>query len=295
MEKAIIFGANGQDGFYLKELLLLNNIDVITISRAYGSIIGDVSDFNFVGNTIKYSQPNYVFHFAATSTTNHSALSENHKSISTGTLNILEAVREYCPKTKVFISGSAMQFKNEGNPINERTPFEASSSYSAERIYSVYLARYYRKKFNINTYVGYLFNHDSPLRSEQHINQKIINSAINIANGLQEKLIIGNINVMKEFNYAGDIVNAIWKFVCQNDIYEIVIGSGEAHSIQTWIEYCFNMLGLKWEEHIVKEESFKSDYNILVSDPTLIRSIGYEPSVNIFQLADIMLKAKINK
>ncbi len=291
LEKAIIFGANGQDGFYLRELLLLNNVEVITVSRTSGFILGDVSDFAFVENIIKVQQANYVFHFAANSTTSHSALLENHSTISSGTLNIFEAVRKYTPSAKVFISGSAMQFKNDGSPINESTPFEASSPYSAERIYSVYLARYYREKFNLNTYVGYLFNHDSPLRNENHINQKIIKSVINIVEGKQEKLIIGNTTVMKEFNYAGDIVNAIWKLVCQNDISEIIIGSGKAYPIQTWIEYCFKMVGLKWEEHVVKDEKFKTDYDVLVSDPSLLRSIGYKPSKDIFQLADIMLSA----
>ena len=287
----MIFGANGQDGFYLCELLLLNNFEVIPISRTSGSILGDVADFEFVENIIKVHHPNYVFHFAANSITKHTALLENHASISSGTLNILEAVKKHSPDAKVFISGSAMQFKNDGFPINENTPFHASSAYSAERIYSVYLSRYYREKFSIKTYVGYLFNHDSPLRSENHINQKIIKSAINIANGSKEKLFVGDFDVKKEFNYAGDIVNAIWKLVSQNDISEIVIGSGEAFSIQTWIEYCFKMVGLKWEEHVVKDEKFIADYNLLVSDPTLLRSIGYKPSKDIFQLADIMLKS----
>ena len=291
MKKALIFGANGQDGFYLCELLLLNNFEVIPISRTSGSILGDVADFEFVENIIKVHHPNYVFHFAANSITKHTALLENHASISSGTLNILEAVKKHSPDAKVFISGSAMQFKNDGFPINENTPFHASSAYSAERIYSVYLSRYYREKFSIKTYVGYLFNHDSPLRSENHINQKIIKSAINIANGSKEKLFVGDFDVKKEFNYAGDIVNAIWKLVSQNDISEIVIGSGEAFSIQTWIEYCFKMVGLKWEEHVVKDEKFIADYNLLVSDPTLLRSIGYKPSKDIFQLADIMLKS----
>lgn len=295
MKRALIFGGNGQDGFYLCELLQLNRIEVISISRTAGSIIGDIANFKFVENTIKELLPSYVFHFAANSTTKHSALIENHSSISSGTLNILEAVRKHSPAAKVFISGSAMQFKNVGYPINENTPFEASSAYSAERIYSVYLARYYREKFQIKIYVGYLFNHDSPLRNENHINQRIIMSAIKIAKGGQEKLIIGDFNVKKEFNYAGDIVTAIWKLVCQNDIYEMVIGSGKAYTIQTWIEYCFKMVGLKWEEHIIKDENFVTDYSVLVSDPTLLRSIGYEPTKDIFQLADLMLKSAIEK
>lgn len=292
---ALIFGANGQDGYYLSKLLKLNKIDVISISRTSGLILGDVANFEFVESIIKDRQPSYVFHFAANSTTKHTALFENHASISSGTLNILEAVKKHSPDAKVFISGSAMQFKNDGLPISENTPFESSSAYSAERIYSVYLSRYYREKFQLNTYVGYLFNHDSPLRSENHINQKIVLSAIGIANGSQDKLIIGDVDVKKEFNYAGDIVTAIWQLVSQNEVSEMVIGSGVAYNIRIWIEYCFNKMGLNWEEHTIKDEKFVTDYNILVSDPQLLMSTGWEPTKNIFQLAELMMNSAIVK
>jgi len=295
LKRALIFGANGQDGYYLNKLLQLNNIEVISISRKSGSIIGDVADSEFVENIIKDRQPSYVFHFAANSTTKHTALLENHATISSGTLNILEAVKKHSPYAKVFISGSAMQFKNDGNPISEKTPFESSSAYSAERIYSVYLSRYYREKFNLKTYVGYLFNHDSPFRTENHINQKIVMSAINIAKGSQEKLMIGNIDVKKEFNYAGDIVTAIWKLVSQNDVNEMIIGSGVAYDIRLWLEYCFNKMGLKWQEHTIQDEKFITDYKLLVSDPKLLMSIGWKPTKNIFELADIMLNSAIEK
>lgn len=295
MKRAIIFGASGQDGYYLCLLLQLNNIEVISISRNSGSVIGDVANRGFVENIIKDRQPSYVFHFAANSTTKHSALLENHASISSGTLNILEAVKKHSPFAKVFISGSAMQFKNDGNPISEKTPFESSSAYSAERIYSVYLSRYYREKFNLNTYVGYLFNHDSPLRNVNHINQKIVLSAISIANGSQDKLIIGDVEAKKEFNYAGDIVMAIWQLVSQIDVSEMVIGSGVAYNIRSWIEYCYNKMGLNWEDHTIKDEKFVSDYDVLVSDPKLLISIGWKPTKNIFELADIMLNSAIEK
>jgi GDPmannose 4,6-dehydratase len=295
LKRALIFGANGQDGYYLSKLLQLNKIEVISISRTSGSILGDVADLQFVENIIKDRHPSYVFHFAANSTTKHVALLENHASISSGTLNILEAVKKHSPDAKVFISGSAMQFKNDGYPISENTPFESSSAYSAERIYSVYLSRYYRDKFHLNTYVGYLFNHDSPLRSENHINQKIVLSAISIANGRQDKLIIGNIDVKKEFNYAGDIVNAIWELVSQNEVSEMIIGSGVAYDIRIWLEYCFNKMGLKWEEHTIQDDNFITDYNVLVSDPKLLMSTGWKPTKDIFQLAELMLNSAIEK
>jgi len=288
--KAIIFGANGQDGFYLSELLLLNKIEPITISRTCGTIIGDVSDFTFIDNTIKILQPNYVFHFAANSTTKHSALRENHNSISSGTLNILEAVRKYSPNAKVFISGSAMQFKNDGNPINESTPFEASSAYSAERIYSVYLARYYREKFQIKTYIGYLFNHDSPLRSEFNFSQKIIKIANDISKGKLKKIDLGNLNIKKEFNFAGDIVNAIWVLINQEVEFEVVIGSGTAYPLGEWVNICFQKFNINQEEHILQTSNIYQEYDILVSNPKKIYKLGWSPILDITQLAKLMLE-----
>jgi GDPmannose 4,6-dehydratase len=198
---ALIFGISGQDGYYLTHLLKANAVKVIGISRKNTHFKGDISDFDFVDSLVTRFQPDYIFHFAANSTTHHSALFENHQSISTGTLNILESVRLHSPASRVFLSGSAMQFKNTGLPIDEGTLFEASSAYSVARIQSVYAARYYRNTFGIKIYIGYLFNHDSPLRSEKHVNQKIVNAVKRIGNGNLEKLSLGNIEVKKEFNW----------------------------------------------------------------------------------------------
>lgn len=286
---AIIFGANGQDGFYLNELLKLYSTEVIKVSRTGDYINGSVGDYNFVENLIKKYQPHFIFHFAANSTTSHNALFENHDSISTGTLNILECVKLHCPGTKVFISGSAMQFKNDGRPIDEHTPFKASSPYSIARIQSVYAARYYRNAFGLKVYAGYFFNHDSPLRKEKHVNQKIAKAAKRIAQGSTEKLILGNIEVKKEFNFAGDVVNAVWQLVNQNEIFEAVIGSGEAHSIEEWLAYCFNQQNIDWEKYVVLEKDFIPEYEILSSNPQLIRSLGWQPKVDFYQLANMMI------
>ena len=291
--KALIFGISGQDGYYLSELLQTINIKVLGVSRSQGDWIkGDVADFAFVEALIKTHQPNYIFHFAANSTTRHSALFDNHKAISTGTLNILECVRLHCPASKVFLSGSAMQFKNEGLPIDEQTPFEASSPYSIARIQSVYAGRYYRSAFGLKVYVGYFFNHDSSLRSERHVNQKIVCSVKRIANGSTEKLEFGNIDVKKEFNYAGDVVEAVWTLINQDTVFEAIIGSGDAHSIQEWVEYCFKKINRNWEDYVMINHDFIPDYKILVSNPELIRSIGWQPKVDFYKLADIMMETQ---
>lgn len=287
--KAIIFGANGQDGVLLSKLLNDKNIDVIDVSRSTGICRGDVSEYGFVKALIKNNSPDYIFHFAANSSTRHETLFDNHQAISTGTLNILEAVRQYCPNAKVFLSGSAMQFRNDETPINEHTPFEASSPYSIARIQSVYAGRYYRANFGMAVYCGYLFNHDSPFRSERHVNQKIVSAVNRIANGSNEKLELGNINVEKEFNYAGDVVEAIWMLINQNAIFEAIIGCGETHSIKEWLEYCFKKIDKNWNHYVVINSNYKPEYKILRSNPALINSIGWFPKVGFTELADMML------
>jgi GDPmannose 4,6-dehydratase len=288
---SIIFGISGQDGYYLKNILESFSHQVIGISRAGGRWLeGDVVNYGFVSSLIETYKPDYIFHLAANSTTNHSALFENHDTISTGTLNILESVKLFSPKTKVFLSGSAMQFKNTGIPINEKTPFEASSPYSIARIQSVYAGRYYRDKFGIQVYTGFFFNHDSPLRSDRHVNKKIITGVKKIIAGEIGKLELGNIKVKKEFNFAGDVVKAIWCLVNQTDVFEAVIGSGIAYSIEDWVCYCFEKNNLNWVDYVILNDNFKPEYEILVCDPQLIKSLGWIPKVDFHQLADLMIQ-----
>ena len=289
--KVIIFGSSGQDGIYLTDYLKKLAIDVIGVSRSEGQIIGSVSDFKLVSDLIEEHKPDFIFHFAAISTTRHDVLFDNHEAISTGTLNILEAVRVHSPNSKVFLSGSALQFKNTGLPINEVAAFDASSAYSVARIHSVYAGRYYKKAFNIKIYVGYFFNHDSPLRSVQHINQKIISVVNRIAKGSKEKLELGNIDVRKEFSYAGDVVEAIWKLVNQDIIFEAVIGSGKAYSIKEFTDYCFKKINKDYRDYLVIKQGFSPEYDVLVSDPKLIKSTGWEPNVDFYKLAELMMES----
>lgn len=290
--KAIIFGINGQDGYYLSHLLKDIQIDVICISRTGGYVNGSVADYSFVESIIKINQPNYIFHFAANSTTRHFALFENHETISTGTLNVLEAVRLHCPSAKVFLSGSAMQFVNNGLPINEQTPFEASSPYSVARIQSVYAGRYYRNKFGIKVYIGYFFNHDSPRRTEHHVNQKIVKAVQRIAQGSNELLELGNIEVQKEFGFAGDTVEAVWTLINQEKVFEAIIGTGKAYSIKDWTVSCFEKAGKDWKNYVEIKQDFVPEYKILVSDPRVIKSLGWQPKVDFEGLVELMM---INK
>ncbi len=282
--KALIFGAGGQDGFYLTELLKKENVETVGTSRNSGDLRGDVADWNFVENVIRSKKPDYIFHLAANSTTRHEAVFDNHAAIGTGTINILEAAKKHSPQSRVFLSGSAVQFENTGAPIDENTAFAPLSPYAVSRIYSVYAARYYRS-LGLKTYVGYFFNHDSPRRTAQHVNQKI---ALAARNG--ERIEIGDISVQKEFNFAGDAMRAIWILVNQGEIDEAVIGSGEAYSIEKWLELCFASVGRKWREYVTIGNDFKAEYEILVSNPAVIKSLGWQPKIGIEQLAEMMVQ-----
>lgn len=287
--KAMIFGAGGQDGFYLGELLARAHVETIKVSRSGGGLTGDVADWQFVERSIQSQRPEYVFHLAANSTTRHDAVFENHAAISTGTINILEAVYRHSPKSKVFLSGSAVQFENSGEPIDETTPFAPLSPYAVSRIHSVYAGRYYRS-LGLRVYVGYFFNHDSPLRTERHVNQKIARAAKRVAGGSVERLEIGDASVRKEFNFAGDVTEAVWRLVNQEEVFEAVIGSGEAHSIEEWIELCFSLAGRDWREFVTLKEGFSAEYRILVSNPVLIKSLGWQPRTSIRALAQMMME-----
>ena len=287
--KAVIFGASGQDGFYLRQLLQREQVEAVCVSRSGEGLLGDVADWKFVEQLIKIHTPDFIFHLAANSTTRHEALFDNHAAISTGTINILEAVYRHSRDSKVFLSASAMQFENNGAPINESTPFAPLSPYAVGRIQSVYAGRYFRT-LGLKVYAGYFFNHDSPRRSPKHINQKIAAAANNISKGSDEQIEVGDVTVKKEFNYAGDIVEAVWLMVNQDKVFEAVIGSGEAHTIEEWLELCFASVNKNWRDHVVVRKDFTPEYNILVSNPALIKSLGWQPKVDIKDLARMMME-----
>lgn len=286
--KAIIFGANGQDGFYLNRLLEEEAVNVTGVSRSGDFLRRNIQNFEEVSSLIKELKPEYIFHLAANSTSKHDALFENHHTIATGTLNILESVKQFSPATKVFISGSALQFLNTGEPVKETDPFAANDAYSISRIQSVYAARYFRS-FGLQIYVGYFFNHDSPLRSERHVAKKITAAVQRIAAQSKEKLEIGDMAVIKEWSYAGDIVKAIWLLVNQEKIYEANIGSGKGYSIKEWVQVCFSMKQLNFYDHVVEIPGFVSPYKKLISDNKLIRSLGYNPELSFEELAKKMM------
>jgi GDPmannose 4,6-dehydratase len=289
--RALVFGANGQDGRYLTALLREQGIEALGVSRSGEWNHADVARFREVEELIRSARPDYVFQLAARSTTRHDALFENHETISTGALNVLEAAHRHCPRARVFIAGSAVQFKNTGAPIDEETPFEASSPYAVARIQSTYAARYYRS-LGLHAYVGYLFHHESPLRPPGHVSRMIAEGARRIAAGSAEILEVGDISVIKEWTFALDTARAMIILLQQDQIFEVVIGSGEGHSIEEWLKLCFAQVGFTWQDHVRVREGFRAEYQRLISQPTRIMELGWTPRVSFEELAALMMQVR---
>jgi GDPmannose 4,6-dehydratase len=286
--KALIFGANGQNGYYLSKACRKRGIEVVGVSKDGPWLHGDVASLETVEVLIRKHRPEMIFHLAAKSTTKHEALYEHYATIGSGALNILESVKRWSAGSKVFITGSGLQFVNKGEPIAETDSFGHDNAYVAARNYSVYLARYFRK-LGIRTYVGYLFHHESPLRTDEHVSQNIVQAVRRISRGSKEVIELGDISVRKEWAFAGDIVEGMLTLISQDQIFEAAIGSGKAYSIEDWLNECFKLIKKDWRDYVREKKGFAAEYRVLVSNPATINSLGWQATTTISELAKIML------
>jgi GDPmannose 4,6-dehydratase len=288
---SIVFGASGQDGHYLCTLLREQGIRTIGVARSAGAWTrGDVRDFAFVEELIRSTVPTHIFQLAANSTTDHAALFENHETISTGALAVLEATLRHAPHAKVFIAGSGLQFANTGVPIRETDGFEASSAYAVARIQSVYAARYYRT-LGVKAYVGYLFHHDSPLRRGRRVSRQVVEGLKRIQRGETDVLAVADPTVRREWVFAEDTARGILTLVDQDSTFEATVGSGEARSIDEWIRACATELSLDEDNFsVVSEPGFVPPFGVLVSDPSTIHRLGWKPRVSFEDLAARMVR-----
>ncbi len=286
--EALIFGASGQDGYYLARQCAERGFTVTGVSRRRGEIVGDVADRAFVTDLIRARQPGLIFHLAARSSTHHDAAAENHATIGGGTLNILEAVYQHSRESRVFLAGSALQFVNRGEPISEDDPLDASSPYAVARNYSNFLARYYRR-LGVKVFFGYLFHHESPRRKPGHVSKVIADAARRAAAGEKFTLEIGDVSVTKEWTFAGDMTEAMLRLTEQDAIAEANLGSGVGRSIAEWAEACFGAVGRDWHDYLAQKPGYTAEYPRLVSNPSRIHALGWQPKTSFSELARMMV------
>ena len=292
--RAIIFGAGGQDGFYLQKYLKESGFEVFSFTHKSGdpAFRLDVSDFKNVSRVISKIRPNYIFHLAAVSSTQHKFIFENQAAIVNGALSILEAADSLVPESKIFIASSGLIFKNIGAPISEKDEFSVSSAYALARIEALKIARYYRQRGR-KVYIGYLFNHESPRRPRNSVARQIAGQVADIFLGLGTHISIGNMQVIKEWTWAGDIVSAIMLFVNQDDFFEVCIGDGIGKSIAEYATTCCEVCNISLNDHLTSLDNFYSEYSFLVCDSNKIRSIGWAPSLDLKGLSKQMISFEI--
>ena len=282
---ALICGVSGQDGSYLARFLLSKNYEVWGSSRdAQGSSFRNLSklgiknnvkcismipeDFRSVLVALRTSQPDEVYYLAGQSSV---ALSfeqpaETIQSIAIGTLNMLEACRMLDRQTRVYCAGSSEIFGDtKGIPANERTEFHPQSPYAVAKASSFWLVDNYRQAYNLFVCTGILFNHESPLRPERFVTQKIISAAKRIANGSNEFLELGRLDVSRDWGWAPEYVEAMWLMLQQEEAEDFVIATSQTNTLENFVAEAFSSLGLDWQNHVRQNPEFMRPTDLLVS------------------------------
>lgn len=293
---SVIFGGAGQDGIFLRDLLLSVGHQVYSFTH-HGGPVGpplDVADFYSVETVIKERRPDMIFHLAARSSTRHEDIIENHRAIVEGALAVLESADRHVPNSKIFIASSALVFKNIGLPIKEDDELITNTAYAMARAEALQIARYFRHRGR-RVYVGFLFNHESHLRPLNSVAKKVAANVLAISQGLQKTLIIGNASVVKEWTWAGDTVRAILDFVNQDYFFELCIGSGIGETVMNYASACCKIVGVSPTMHLIEDPNYEADYISLISDSSKIRSLGWLPRVDLDGLALLMINAEISR
>lgn len=306
--RALICGVSGQDGGYLSKLLLEKGYEVYGTSRdanmaSFSNLISlgikdkvhlvsmAVNDFRSVLNTIKYVAPDEIYNLAGQSSVGLSFEQpvETLESISVGTLNLLECIRFLDKNIKIYSAGSSECFGGVGDVAsNEETPFRPRSPYAVAKATAFWEMANYREAYGIFACNGILFNHESPLRPERFVTQKIIHSVVRIAAGQQEILELGNIDIERDWGWAPEYVEAMWMMLQHDTADDYVIATGNTHSLKKLMQLAFEAVSLDWKEHVRINKDFIRPSELLVSkaDPEKAKNIlGWQAK---FQLHDIV-------
>lgn len=276
MKKALICGISGQDGAYLTKLLLdkgyevyggsrdaqmasFSNLQRLGIREGVETVSLSINDFRSVLQTLLKIKPDEVYNLAGQSSVGLSFEQpvETLESISVGTLNLLEAIRFSNLPIKFYNAGSSECFGDTGSlAADEMTPFRPRSPYGVAKAAAFWQVANYREAYQLQASTGILFNHESPLRPERFVTQKIVAAACRIANGSTETLTLGNIDIARDWGWAPDYVEAMWRMLQQEKPDDYVIATGRTNKLSDFISVVFNAVGLDWEEHVRTDLSF---------------------------------------
>jgi GDPmannose 4,6-dehydratase len=310
---ALVCGVSGQDGAYLAKLLLTKGYEVWGTSRdAQGSLFGNLTilgiksqvkflsmipeDFRSVFMAIKKSNADEVYYLAGQSSVGLSfeQPAETIQSISIGTLNILEACRMADREIKLYHAGSSECFGDtNGQAANERTVFHPRSPYAVAKTSAYWLVDNYREAYNLWACTGILFNHESPLRPNRFVTQKIISTAKRIQSGSKEKLVLGRLDISRDWGWAPEYVEAMWLMLQQNKPEDYVIATGETNTLEHFVKYTFEKLGLNYKDFVTKDQSFMrpTDLQIGKADPSKAKNIlNWEAKYKMKSVIDLMLE-----
>ena len=321
MPKALITGITGQDGSYLAELLLAKGYEVHGIIRRASSFNtlrinhlyrdphngdeakmrlhhGDLSSQGSLMDIIYNIQPDEIYNLAAQS---HVRVSFDLPAYTgdvtgLGTVRILEAIRRSGVKARFYQASSSEMFGAASPPQSEATIFEPQSPYAAAKVYSYWVTRNYRNGYDIFAANGILFNHESPRRGETFVTRKITRAVAAILAGKQKYLYLGNLDAKRDWGYAPEYVEVMWRMLQHDEPLDLVIGTGEAHTVREFLEEAFGYVGLDYNDYVrIDPRYFRpTEVDYLLADPSKSRSLlEWEPKVRFKELVRIMMDADL--
>ncbi|HJS59757.1 MAG TPA: GDP-mannose 4,6-dehydratase [Vicinamibacteria bacterium] len=312
--KAFITGITGQDGSYLAELLLAKGYDVHGLVRRSSSFntwridhvrdqlhlhYGDLVDQNSLVRTLESVGPDEIYNLAAQSHVKVSFEMPEYTGNVTalGVLRILDAVRELELPARVYQAGSSEMFGLVGEtPQRETTPFHPRSPYGAAKVFGHWIAVNYREGYGMHVSNGILFNHESPRRGENFVTRKITMGVAAIKKGHSGELRLGNLDAKRDWGFAGDYVEAMWRMLQQDEADDYVIATGSTHSVREFCEEAFGHAGLDWRKHVVVDPKYfrPAEVDLLLGDATRARSVlGWAPKVDFQGLVRLMVEADL--
>jgi len=312
MPRALITGVTGQDGSYLAELLLDKGYQVAGMVRRSSTVSferiahlmdrvefvsGDLLDQLSMVEALRSFKPEEVYNLAAQSfvQTSFSQPVLTGETTALGVTRLLDAVRLVDPSIRYYQASSSEMFGKVAEvPQTETTPFHPRSPYGVAKVYGHWITVNYRESYGLHASSGMLFNHESPRRGLEFVTRKISHGAARIALGQESELRLGNLDAKRDWGFAGDYVEAMWRMLQQDEPGDFVVCTGETHSVREFCQVAFGHLGLDWEAHVVVDEKFirPAEVDLLVGDASrAAKVLGWSPTVNFEELVTMMVES----